>query len=157
MSTYLTVEDFIALFGTREVLAIAGIGGPNGAGGRQVDRPRVQAAIDRAASLADGHVLARFPQLAQMPAADIPPALKGAVADIARWYLRDETGDAGVKDDVVRKRYEDALAYLKGVQEGRIDLASDAPELAGTADGPVGRVHADMPPSRVAGAMRGWR
>jgi len=122
-----------------------------------VDFARLEAAIERAASLADGYVLARFPQLANMPAADIPAALKGAVADIARWYLRDETGDAGVKDDVVRKRYEDALAYLKGVQEGRIDLTSDAPALAGAADGPVGRVHADMPPSRAAAAMRGWR
>ncbi len=156
MISCLTVEDFIALFGEREVLAIAGIGGPNSAGGRRVDEARVQAAIERAASLAGGYVLAGFPQLAEMPAVDMPAALCGAVADITRWYLRDDTGDAGMKDDVVRRRYEDALAWLEGVQAGRIDLASDAPELAGAADGPVGRVHADMPASRAASAMRGW-
>ena len=157
MSDYLTVAEFVGQFGQREVLAIAGIGGPNGAAGRQVDEPRVAAAIRRAASLADGYVLARHPQLANMPPAEVPAALKGAVADIARWYLRDRAGDKSAMDEVVRKRYEDALAWLRGVTDGSIDLASEIPGALAAPDGPLGRVHADMPASRADAALSGWR
>ncbi len=157
MTDYLTVAEFVELFGRDEVLAIAGIGGPNSAGGRQVDEPRVAAAISRAASLADGHCLARYPALANLPAADVPAALKGAVADIARWYLRDRAGDRGAVDEVVRKRYEDALNYLHGIADGSVDLASEAPGLLPSPDGPVGRVHAAMPASRADVALTGWR
>ncbi len=157
MSDYLTVAEFVELFGEHEVLAIAGIGGPNSAGGRRVDEPRVEAAIDRAASLADGYCLGRYPALADLPAAEVPAALKGAVADIARWYLRDKAGDRAAMDDVVRKRYEDALAWLEAVAAGRIDLASEFPGALPVPDGPAGRVFADMPAGRAQAALAGWR
>jgi len=157
MTDYLTVAEFVELFGREEVLAIAGIGGPNSAGGRQVDEPRIAAAIERAASLADGYCLGRYPMLAELTATEMPALLKGAVADIARWYLRDRAGDRGAVDEVVRKRYEDARDLLRGIAEGRIDLTSEIPGLLPAADGPAGRVHADMPASRADDALAGWR
>ncbi len=157
MTTYLTVADFIAQFGEAEVLAIAGIGGPNSAGGRQVDEPKVQAALDRAASLVDGYVLARYPALADLTQQEIPAALAGAVADIARWFLRDKAGDKGAVDEVVRQRYEDALTWLRRVQSGEVDLASETPGLLPVPDGPLGPVRAEMPASRTEAALKGWR
>ena len=87
----------------------------------------------------------------------MPAALAGAVADIARWFLRDKAGDKGAVDDVVRQRYEDALTWLRRVQSGEVDLASEIPGLLPVPDGPLGPVQAEMPASRAEAALKGWR
>jgi len=153
---YQTYDEFLVQFDEEDILAVAGVGGYNSSGGRKIDQPRVESVINRARSRVDGYVLSRFPILAETPPADMPPALKGAAGDIAFYWLRDREGDRGTVDEVVRKRFEDAIKYLEGIQSGKIDLG-----LAGSgseqSDGSVGSVSGSFPPSRSDAALEGYR
>jgi phage gp36-like protein len=151
---YLTYDEFLIQFDDEDILAVAGIGGFNSAGGRVIDQPRVENIIARAISRVDGYVLARFPVLKDLPAAEMPPALKGAVGDIAFYWLRDREGDKGTVDDVVRTRFQDAIKYLEGIQSGKIDLGfSGANEQP---DGTLGGVSGNFPDSRSDAALDGF-
>ena len=153
---YQTYDEFLVQFDEEDILAVAGIGGYNSVNGREIDQPRVENVINRARSRVDGYVLARFPILAETPPADIPEALKGAAGDIAFYWLRDREGDRGTVDDVVRKRFEDAIKYLEGIQSGKIDLGliSSGSEQP---DGSIGGVSGSFPASRSDDALEGYR
>lgn len=74
-----------------------------------------------AASMIDGYLATRY----ALPLVNVPALVRGLSADITRFNLWDERAP-----DEVRRRYDDAIARLRDIAGGRIDLPPDA---AGTA------------------------
>ncbi len=119
---YISVDELIALNDEQNLIALCGVGGPNSATGRTIDRDRLTLFIARAQSTIDGYVKARFPALAQVTASDMPPSLKGVANDLVIYWLRDRVGDKAGVDDTINTRYRDAIAWLKEVRDGKIDF-----------------------------------
>lgn len=80
-----------------------------------------QALLDAAAEI-DSYLGARF----ALPIAEPPPVLTRIACDIAIYRLFETARDDDVKDS--RKRYEDAIRWLKAAADGEVAL--DAPEKA---------------------------
>lgn len=79
-------------------------------------------AIARASGRAVSYVGTRYPVLARFGGPDgftVPPALVGAVCDMARFFL---TGTAIQETDPIAERYKDAVAWLKEIAAGAADL-----------------------------------
>lgn len=153
---YLTVDELIALHDEQTLLALARVGGFNSSTGASIDRDRLQVQIDRAQSVIDGYVLARFPGLGTLATAEMPPSLKGAASDLVIYWLRDRVGDAGSVDETTRTRYRDVMDWLKGVRDGKTDLGAN---LAGLANGggQTDRILGSFPESRATSALEGYR
>ncbi len=83
----------------------------------------VDQAIARANAEINGYLLA------YLPLAVVPANLVYLACDIARYHLH---GDQLL--DPIKVRYEQAIAYLKGVAAGKIALA---PDISGQADSPT--------------------
>jgi phage gp36-like protein len=73
-------------------------------------------AIGDAAGEIDSYLTARY----DLPLATVPPALVLKACDMARFYLYDEA-----VPDIVQKRYDNAIAWLKLVAKGDISLGPD--------------------------------
>ena len=158
--SYLTVDELIALSSEEDLIALAGIGGFNSAGGRTLDRDRLSAQIRRAQSLIDAQVLNRFPGLVAVPCADMPASLKGAAADLVVYWLRDRVADRGAVDDVTRARYLDVIDFLKGIRDGKTDLGPGRDGLGGLPGGGAGqtdRIAGSFPAARAPSMLEGWR
>lgn len=88
----------------------------------------VTAVIDRAVADADaeidGYVGARYALPLPLPT---PPVLVPIACDIARYRLYDDA-----VPDVVRQRYEDAIARLRDIAAGRLSLGVDPAPAAGS-------------------------
>ncbi|MBS0370756.1 MAG: DUF1320 domain-containing protein [Proteobacteria bacterium] len=85
----------------------------------------VDSVLDRAIADADaeidGYVGARY----ALPLPDpVPPVLVPIACDIARYRLFDDS-----VTDVVRQRYEDAIARLKDIAAGRLSLGIDPAQV----------------------------
>lgn len=96
-----------------------------------------QAQLDAASDFADSFLAARFP----VPLANPGLALKEAVVVIASWRLLTVRGfDPEDKGDVeLKQRYDEALAWLKGIAESDITPAGATLGAGGApAGGPVG-------------------
>lgn len=145
----LTVEDMVAMFGEEECLQIAGFG-PRDA--RVLDNAKIAEAIGWASAIVSGYVRERYPAALTEPTA----LLKGFAADIARWRLRGKGGQQSAMNDVVKERYDEALARLKDIAAGRLvlDLAAPPAELAAAANETA--VHSSAPLSRLPGMMEGY-
>lgn len=105
-------------------------------------------ALDDATALIDTYLAKRW----ELPIAEPPRSLKSLCVDMACYFLA--RNDSAVTDDL-RKRYEDALAMLKDVAKGVLDLPgmSTAPEdSSGTAGGAV----VIEGPERVFKRNDGW-
>lgn len=79
---------------------------------------RVSRAIDRASRLADTYIRSHgisVPLTDSVAIADV----RGSVLDIARYTAWSDTDNENL-----RKRYEDALAFLEGIAAGKIHLVS---------------------------------
>ena len=103
----------------------------------------VTSVIDRAIADADaeidGYVGSRYTLPLPTPT---PPVLVPIACDIARYRLYDDA-----VTDVVRQRYEDAIARLKDIAAGRLSLGIDPAPAANGAGGIVVRA-----PARIFGA-----
>lgn len=103
----------------------------------------VTAVIDRALADADaeidGYVGARYTLPLPTPT---PPVLVPIACDIARYRLYDDS-----VPDVVRQRYEDAIARLKDISAGRLSLGIDPAPAANSMGGVSVRS-----PARIFGA-----
>jgi phage gp36-like protein len=119
---YATQADIDGAFGVDELRQIA----PDGSGG--VDNLRVTAAADRAAALADGYLSTRYVTPIAAPGAD----LIGATADIARFYLYDDQAT-----EEVRKRRDDAVAWLRDVSTGKAGIAGATVIAGATGERPA--------------------
>lgn len=157
--TLLNLDAFLARADEDDLLAVAGIGGPNSSAGRTVNADKVTAALARANDTASSYLLPRYPVLLGIAPEDAPQALSGAVFDLAWYWLRDRDGGRGTVDDVVRKRYEDALKYLDDLAKGRaaLHLDRDNDSAADSGYGAVDTVHGDFADARAPGVLEGWR
>lgn len=133
---YATQADIDGAFGLNELRQIA----PDGSGG--VDTARVAAAADRAAALADGYLGTRYVTPIATPGAD----LIGATADLARFILYDDQAT-----DEVRKRRDDAIAWLRDVSNGKAGIAGATPIAGATGERPAPVVSA--PPQAFTDAQ----
>ncbi|AEV36816.1 Mu bacteriophage protein [Pseudovibrio sp. FO-BEG1] len=122
---FLTVDEFILRHEESNLLAVAGIGGPNSAGGRHIDRSRVEVQLGRAEAMAGGYLYGRFAALKTIEPVDAPEALKGVVSDLGIYYLRERRHHSNAVEEETRNRYRDCLSWLKDVQAGRVDLGLD--------------------------------
>ena len=110
--TYASYEDFRNEFGDDDLPDDAEI--------------RVVRAIDRASRLADTYIRSNginVPLVDPVAIADV----RGSVLDIARYNAWPDTDSENL-----RKRYEDALAFLEGVATGKIHLVSQGQTTTGS-------------------------
>lgn len=110
--TYATYEDYQDEFGDDDLPEDAEI--------------RVVRAIDRASRLADTYIRSNG---ISVPLAD-PVAIadiRGSVLDIARYNAWPDTDNENL-----RKRYEDAIAFLEGIATGKIHLVSQGQTTTGS-------------------------
>lgn len=147
---FLTGADMVAAFGEEEMLQIAGLG-PRDM--RTLDEPRIVEAIIHAQGVVVGYVRDRWGK----DQAETSAMLKGFAADIARWRLRGRGGQASAMNEVVQKRYDEALARLKDIASGKLTL-----DIAPVGDGALAaatelRVTTAMPPARAGGLLEGYR
>ncbi len=80
-----------------------------------VDTADIEDALDRASSLADSYIAKWIPAL--IAAAAVPSLLVQHVCDVAVYLL----GGDNVTE-TMRKRYDDALRWLRDVQSGKASL-----------------------------------
>ena len=79
------------------------------------DAPKVARALDDAAALIDGYISLRV----TLPLPSVPAVLKNLSIDIAMYRL---ATDAGLLSEDARKRYEDAIQFLRDVAAGRASI-----------------------------------
>lgn len=139
---YATLDDMITRYGMDLVTQVADRADPPA--GRP-DPDIVEAALDDAEETIHSYVAGRY----AIPLSPMPEPVRRISCEIALYYLYAE----GAPDEV-RKRYEDAIAWLKDVAKGVVQLqaASVGPAAPATANGTV---HAQGP-ARVFGAESMW-
>ncbi|MFW6087002.1 MAG: phage protein Gp36 family protein [Myxococcota bacterium] len=124
---YATAQEMEGLIGTRAYREAADRDLDGSA-----DSAAVDAALAKASSVADSYITKWLP----LPG-DPPEALKDAVIRIAHYQLTGETGN-----EETRKRYEDAIQWLRDVAAGKASLgipptpeetSAGAPELSASA------------------------
>lgn len=116
---YATSQDIVDAHGIEALLLVA----DRDCDG-EIDAGVVERALDAASDLIDLHVLSRYPA----PWPSVPGAVRDLAVDIALYRM---SGEGRGLTDERRRRYEDALALLKSVAAGTVDL--DIPEPAGAA------------------------
>lgn len=116
---YATLTDLVDRFGELELTQLTDAATPG-----LIDEAVVARAITDAEALVDGHLGGRY----TLPLATVPPVLTGAVCDLARARLYKDA-----LPEVVEKRHDTALAYLRLLGQGKITLGA-APEPVSTSD-----------------------
>lgn len=86
--------------------------------------PRLNAALSDASAEIESYLRQRF----VTPINPVPPVLLRIACDIATYRLFEAARDEDVKD--ARRRYEDAIAWLKEVAAGKIALEATAQTVA---------------------------
>lgn len=109
---YASRADFEQAFGVNEASDLEG-----------TDVGRVDAALLRAGAECDAYLAARY----STPVLSVNPALEQATVDIARYRLWDDRAS-----DEVRRRYEDALRWLRDVSKGLAALTDASGALLPT-------------------------
>lgn len=116
---YATEADIIALHSEDALNRLADL---DGDGTR--DAAKVARALDDAAALIDGYIAQRV----SLPLDPVPAVLKNLSIDIAVYRL---ATDAGLLAEDMRRRYEDAISFLRDVAKGTaaipVPRLSDAP------------------------------
>jgi len=116
---YCTVQDLIDRFGETEILELTDRD-QSGA----VDEVAANGAIEDASAEVDGYIGSKY----SLPLDSPPAVLTRIAADIARYRLHDN-----LATEEVRKRYDDALRFLKSVGKGEISLGvADPPSTTGS-------------------------
>ncbi len=153
MTRLLTIAEFQTRIGLDELSQIAGLGSFNGPEGRSLNQPMIEEAIKFAEDLLTGYARSRYPVIETMTAEATPDLLKGFVSDIARYRLRSRSGGQSQISEEVRKRYEDALSFFKGVSRGQAELPIAGQPINGEM---AGRVLAAMPEPVAEKTLKGW-
>ena len=127
---YATRDDLIDRFGATDIQNLE-----RTATADKLPDPDVSArAVSDAVEEADSYIGVRY----KLPIAETPDALKRAVCDIARYRLYKDK-----PTEEVRKRYEDAVSWLKRVADGKVVLKLPVDDTGLSPD-------ADQSGSRVA-------
>ena len=111
---YLNQEGLVRRYSERALVLLTN-SDDYSAGAIEVER--LQQAIDEAESLANSYIERRHP----VPIAPVPPTLRRMVGDICYYLLHGEQ-----VTDEVRKRYEQAMSWLRDIGAGRALLESGA-------------------------------
>jgi phage gp36-like protein len=127
---YCSVADLVARFSETEIAQLTDV----------EDRETVNDAVALAAIVEAGGVIDSYlGALYALPIIDTVPSQISAVClDIARYRLYDDHAP-----ETVRKRYEDAISWLKLVMDGRIRLAISAPATDALTGGMAYSIPAD--------------
>ncbi|WP_421780728.1 gp436 family protein [Kiloniella litopenaei] len=108
--TYSTIQDMQNQFGDDDLLSVADRDGDNA-----MDLPVINAALDRASSEIDSYLATRY----KLPLSSVDISVKGVCLDIAMYHL---SQGAGLVTEDKRQRYEDAIAWLRRVSDGKAAL-----------------------------------
>jgi phage gp36-like protein len=112
--SYATPADFILAFGNDEAVEITNLDSPTAS---VLDSSKLQRALDDASSEIDSYLLAASYTI---PLTSAPIVLREKCNDIARYRL-----DKWRNRDDVRRRYEDALIFLRDLSKGLASLGAD--------------------------------
>ena len=104
MSMYATREDMVVRFGEVSITQLER--------GLSKDES-VDSAIKDASDIADGYIGKEY----KIPLPSVPQNLKIIICDMARYFLYRNKAP-----DEVRTRYEDAIAFLKRISDGKAVL-----------------------------------
>lgn len=108
---YATQADLEARYGAAEILQLADRDGDG-----VIDAGVIEQALADAGAEIDGYLGSRY----ALPLAEVPQIVKVYACDLARYRLWDKAAS-----EEVRRRYEDALRYLRLAAEGRVKIAAD--------------------------------
>lgn len=122
MAKFLTINEMVERVGLAEMLQIAGIGSARHEDGRRLDETKIEAALTFADDLVVAKLRERYKTIDTIVPDKTPDLLKGFVEDIARYRLRARSGGQNQVTEEVRRRFDDACAFLKEVQMGRASL-----------------------------------
>lgn len=111
---YATREQFISLYGLDAVRVVAD---------RNQDGQPDDQVIDDALANAAGEIDSYVGVLHRLPLQVVPPALVRVCGDIAMYRL---SQDGALTEDK-RKRYEDAVSFLRRVADGSASLGQPTP------------------------------
>lgn len=110
---YATKQNMIDRFNEREVIALTD----------RIDAGVVDDAVLNAALAdADAEINPYLEGRVALPLTTVPVILRGYACDIARYRL---TGSGVMETDIIRKRYDDAIAFLKAFAAGKVSLGLD--------------------------------
>lgn len=120
---YATQQDLVDRYGSAELMQLTDrTNRPVAA----IDVAVVGGALADASALIDGYLAKVY----ELPLASVPPILTRMCADIARAYL---WGSAADPDGAVAKARQDAIAWLRDVSRGLVQL-----EVGGTTSPEMG-------------------
>lgn len=106
--SYASKADLVARFGEQELIQLT-----DRANADQIDDAVVDSALADADELINSYLTQRYP----LPLPSVPAILVSRASDIARFRLYDEA-----PTPEVRKRYEEAVSWLKDVAASRAGL-----------------------------------
>lgn len=113
---YASVADMVERFGEFEIVELTDFEHTG-----VIDTAVAERALTDATAEIDGYLAARY----RLPVTDTPRLLSLLCSDIARFRLQ-----KGVSTEQARQRYEDAVAKLKAIARGEINLPLASPPPA---------------------------
>lgn len=118
---YVTQQELVDRFGEQVLIHLTDRDNTGA-----IDAVVVARAIADAASLADSYLA----KVVKLPLGIIPAALGKISADLAFYYLH---GESAEKDTKVTRDYANAIAWLRDVSKGivQLDVGGEAPAPAG--------------------------
>ncbi|ATG73678.1 hypothetical protein AN401_07245 [Zobellella denitrificans] len=112
---YITLADLQERFSAEEILSLA----DDGTG--QIDQDVINRAAEDASGEIDGYVAAGG---YTVPMLTVPRIIRAYACDIARYRMYDDAAT-----EQVRKRYEDAIKFLRLLAEGKVKLGLDEDDV----------------------------
>ncbi len=109
---YATQQDLIDRFGQAELIELS-----DRSRSGAIDAAVVARALGDADAEIDGYLASKY----TLPLDPIPLPIARIACDMARYHLHDDR-----VTEQVRKRYEDAIRFLKAVVSGEVTLGVDA-------------------------------
>ncbi len=110
--TYATQQNLIDRFGQQEITELTD---------RQNAGAIDSAVVAKAVADADGEINGYLSSRYTLPLDPVPTVLERIACEIARYYLYEDR-----VTEQVKRRYDDAIKFLKGVSSGAVALGVDA-------------------------------
>lgn len=119
--TYAVKQNLIDRFGNTELAQLT-----DRTSGVTIDDAVLNKALNDADAAINGYLTVKY----TIPITPVPAILERFGCDIARYYLYEDR-----VTEQVKRRYDDAIAYLKGVANGTVNLGVDAANQAPASSG----------------------